>query len=253
MSGPAFRCQSGTFTHQGCVRGHNEDSFHADQESGLWAVADGMGGHESGERASAVIVEELAGGVGARAFDDACGEVADRIHRANGLIYQEAEARGVQMGSTVVALYVDDRRFAIFWVGDSRAYLLRGGTLYQISRDHTQLQDMIERGFLAPEDAADHPMGHVLARAVGVAPEVEVDVIQDEVEPGDTFLLCSDGLHGCLGDDTIAAVLADPSIEAAARTLVDLTLEAGAPDNVTVVAVRFSEATMLDLPTGAAA
>jgi serine/threonine protein phosphatase Stp1 len=248
MNDSALSIQSGALSDEGCVRTRNEDSFLNDDQSGLWAVADGMGGHEKGDWASAMIVEHLAGPVPSVGFESACRELAERIHRVNRLIFTEAEQRGTQMGSTVVALHVQGRRFAIFWVGDSRAYVLRDGTLHLLSRDHTQIQEMLDRGLLSPAEAEHHPMGHILARAVGVTAEVEVDVVQDEVEPGDTFLLCSDGLHGYVPHAQIAEAAARHPAQAVAQGLVDLAVEQGAPDNVTVVAVRFSEATLLVLP-----
>ena len=116
--------------------------------------------------------------------------------------------RGRQMGSTVVTLLVHGARYAILWVGDSRAYVLRGGELVQLSRDHSQVQEMVDRGIMRPEDAEGHPMGHILSRAVGVRDEVEVDRVTGEVEPGDTFLLCSDGLHGYVDKADITRLLA---------------------------------------------
>ncbi|MET1110099.1 MAG: protein phosphatase 2C domain-containing protein [Allosphingosinicella sp.] len=247
MSMLALRPQSGARTHEGRVRQLNEDSFCAREEIGLWAIADGMGGHDKGEWASALIIEELAGIVLPEAFEASCNEIAERIHRANRIIFEKAEEQATQIGSTIVALYVRERRFAILWVGDSRAYLLRGGVLHQLSRDHSQVQEMVDRGLLRPEEAESHPMSHILARAVGVADTLEVDVVQDEVEPGDTFLLCSDGLHGYVPESEIAAVMHSPIPADAAGRLVDATLECGAPDNVTVITVRFSEPTLLAL------
>ncbi|MBV9931858.1 MAG: serine/threonine-protein phosphatase [Alphaproteobacteria bacterium] len=253
MSEPLLRCQSGVASHAGCVRGDNEDAFHADDAAGLWAVADGMGGHANGEWASAAIVEQLAAFAASVSFEAGCAEIAELIYQANRRIFEEGAARGTQMGSTVVALHASGSRFSVFWVGDSRAYLLRDRRLHRISRDHSQVQTMIDRGLLAPEEAAGHPMGHILARAVGVEAKVEVDVVADEVAPGDTFLLCSDGLHGYVGEEAIAAALAHASVQGAAESLIAMTLDAGAPDNVTVVAIRFAEATLLDFSTGAGA
>jgi serine/threonine protein phosphatase Stp1 len=245
MNGSRFRAQTGVSTHEGQVRPFNEDSWFASDEMGLWAVADGMGGHERGEWASAIVVEELGKLVLASDFAVACGEIADALHRANRTIFTEATARGSQMGTTAVILFVRDGRFAILWVGDSRAYLLRGGQFVQLSRDHTQVQEMVDRGLLQPEEAEGHPMGHVLARAVGVVAELEVDVIQDEVEAGDTFLLCSDGLHGCVEETEIGRMLSGSVPEAIVSDLVNEALDHGAPDNVTTVAVRFGEPTLL--------
>jgi serine/threonine-protein phosphatase Stp1 len=232
-------------SHEGQVRGQNEDSFLCSAESRLWAVADGMGGLEQGEWASAALVDELRCAPLSESFTAACDEVAERIHRANRKIYDEAVRREAQIGSTIVALLTRQRRFAVFWVGDSRAYLLRHGVLHQLSSDHSQLQELVDRGLLSPEQVAGHPMSHVLSRAVGVAEEVELDVVEDEVEAGDVFLLCSDGLHGCVDRQDIARLVAQPYIERIADDLVTLTLERGAPDNVTVVTVQFSEPTLI--------
>lgn len=250
-----LRIESSVGSHVGCVRQNNEDCFCDAPGFNLWAVADGMGGHERGEWASAAIVSALGGLGPLDDFDEACLAIAGAIHQANGEIFREASAREIQMGSTVVALHVNGRRFCVLWVGDSRAYLMRGGTLYQLSKDHTQVQDMVDRGVMQPEEAESHPMAHVLARAVGVQAEVEVDVIADTIEPGDVFLLCSDGLTGRLTDPEIAEVLALRSHEEARDRLIGLTLERGAPDNVTVAIVGVDETTMLSFstPIGSAA
>lgn len=246
---PQLRIEGLASSHEGRVRTNNEDSFCERPDIALWAVADGMGGHENGEWASAAIVDGLGTVTLPADFESACRAIADSLHAANSRIWTEASARAIQMGSTVVALHLNGRSFAIFWVGDSRAYLLRGGLLYQLSRDHTQVQEMVDRGLLAPESAKDHPMSHVLARAVGVQPDVAVDVIADEVEPGDVFLLCSDGLTGQVADAEIAELLALPNHRSALDQLIGLALERGAPDNVTVVIVAANETTLLSLAT----
>lgn len=240
-----LRIESIARSHEGRVRTNNEDSYCDSPDQGLWAVADGMGGHERGEWASAAIVASLAMTAIPPDFDAACQAISEAIHAANAEIYREATEREIQMGSTVVALHVADRRFAIFWVGDSRAYLLRHGMLHQISRDHTQVQELVDRGLLAPENAEGHPMSHVLARAVGVEPAIAVDVIADQVESGDVFLLCSDGLSGQLSESEITEILQHPNHDDAVARLIELTLERGAPDNVTVVVVGVNETTLL--------
>ena len=244
MNAVGLHHATGASTHQGQVRDHNEDGWFACEEQGLWAVADGMGGHENGEWASAVVVAALGKLRLDSEFEDCCTQISAAIYDANAEIYREASAGGRQMGTTAVVLFVRDRRFAVLWVGDSRAYLLRGGELHQISKDHTQVQEMVDLGLLSEADARAHPMRHVLARAVEVTANVEVDVIVDQVEPGDTFLLASDGLHCCVADDAIARMLAGSLLDAVACDLVNESLDQGAPDNVTVVAVRFREATV---------
>ena len=243
-----FRIESWARTHQGLVRNHNEDSYCAKEPQGLWAVADGMGGHEGGDFASAALVEKLDEVELARDFDAAREQVTEAIRKANRAILVEAKKRKKQMGSTIVALLVQGERYAILWVGDSRAYLLRDGDFGQLTRDHTQVQEMVDRGILSPQDAIGHPMGHILSRAVGVRDEVDVDQVTGEILPGDVLLLCSDGLHGYVDEQDIARLLARGSPERASEQLVDLTLANGAPDNVTVVAVWASDPTLLSLP-----
>ena len=235
---------TGVSTHQGQVRDHNEDGWFASEEQGLWAVADGMGGHENGEWASGVVVAALGKLQLDGEFEHCCEQIAEALHEANTEIQTESSANGKQMGTTAVVLFVRGSRFAVLWVGGSRAYLLRDGTLHQISKDHTQVQEMVDLGMLEADQVNVHPMRHVLARAIGVTDEIQVDVIVDEIDPGDTFLLASDGLHCCVGDDAIARMLAGASLESVSNDLVNESLDHGAPDNVTVVAVRFREATI---------
>ena len=233
-----------TLSHPGKVRTNNEDALFANAGTGVFAVADGMGGHERGEWASAAIVDGLAAVRGGD-FDSLLDGVSAAIHGANSVIYSEAQEKSVSMGSTAVALVLKDDRFAVMWAGDSRAYVLRDGVLHQLSRDHTRVQEMVDRGLLTAEEGLHHPMGHVLSRAVGVGKELELDGIADAPSAGDIFLLCSDGLYGVVTDDEISSLLAASPIAEAANSLIDLCLARGAPDNVTVVLVRVSEATVL--------
>jgi serine/threonine-protein phosphatase Stp1 len=241
-----FRIESWAKTHQGCVRDHNEDSYCVRENEGLWAVADGMGGHEGGEWASAQLAEKLGAIDVPEDFEAACEAVVEAISGANLAILAEARIRRKQMGSTIAALLVHGQRYAVLWVGDSRAYVLRDGDLIQLSRDHTQVQEMVERGIMRAEDAIGHPMGPILSRAVGVLEEVKVDRVTGEVVPGDIFLLSSDGLHGYVDEGDISRLLRG-SPERAPDELVELTLANGAPDNVTVIAVWASEPTLLSI------
>jgi serine/threonine protein phosphatase PrpC len=243
-----YRIESHAKTHQGRVRGHNEDSYVVRDDGGLWAVADGMGGHEGGEWASGRIVEEL-GKIGlARDFGKTCEEALEAAVAANRQILAEGKKRGKSMGSTLVMLVIEGTHYGVLWAGDSRAYLMRGGKLEQLSRDHTQVQEMVARGLMTPEQAQGHPMGHVLSRAVGVQKEIEIDRVEGEILPGDIFLLCSDGLHGVVGDAAIAEHFSREAPDRALDKLIDLTLDKGAPDNVTGIAIWISEPTLLSLP-----
>lgn len=245
MTFSPFRIESSALTHQGRVRDKNQDSYCIRERDGLWAVADGMGGHEGGEWASAKLVEELDRIEVPQALGEARDRAAAAIRAANHAIIAEAKERGGQMGSTIVALLVQDQSYRILWVGDSRAYLLRNGGLSQLSRDHSQVQEMVDRGLMQAEQAIGHPMGHVLSRAVGVREDVEIDEIEGEIQPGDVFLLCSDGLHGYVEEGEIARLLGRGSPERALDELIELTLANGAPDNVTGIAVWASDPTLI--------
>ena len=237
---PRLVFESAARTHVGKVRRLNEDNFCDRQEIGLWAVADGMGGHQAGEVASGLIVEAL-GHVddtssGYAFLDDVQGSI-QRVNRT--LIARAAVmAPGSVIGSTVVALLAFGGHYACLWAGDSRGYLLRAGRFEQITRDHSRLQELIDAGSLSRADARSYSRSNVITRAVGVTDRLALDMQQGPVEPGDVFLLCSDGLTGALDDHEIAALLHTPSLDAAADALIARTLERGAKDNVTVVLVR---------------
>ncbi|UYY57208.1 PP2C family protein-serine/threonine phosphatase [Sphingomonas sp. S2-65] len=247
-----LRLDSVGATHVGRVRTNNEDSYCLSPERCLWLVADGMGGHEKGEWASSAIVQAAEALRLPGTFEAACTAIADMIHASNARIHREAEQRGIQMGSTIVGLHLSGAKFGLFWVGDSRAYVLRAGALHQLTRDHSQVQAMVDRGLIRPEEAVGHPMSHVLARAVGVQPVIEVDAIVDEAQPGDVFLLCSDGLTNRVSNAEIATMLEGYAHQEALDRLICLTLERGAPDNVTAIIVGVHETTQLSLaPAGA--
>ncbi|HJO65642.1 MAG TPA: protein phosphatase 2C domain-containing protein [Sphingomonas sanguinis] len=240
-----LRLVSTATTHPGLVRRVNEDRHCERPQDGLWVVADGMGGHAHGDWAAHAVVQALEGVELPADFDAAVQTVADGVHSANRRIWAEAQRREQQMGSTVVALLIRGDRFAALWVGDSRAYLLRDDMLVPLTRDHSQVQEMVDRGLIAPEDAAHHPRGHVLARAIGVGARIAVDVVADSVEPGDRFLLCSDGLSGPVMDDELRQSLSRSSPSEAVEALLAQALARGAPDNVTAIVVAAQEATRL--------
>jgi serine/threonine protein phosphatase PrpC len=208
-------------------------------------VADGMGGHENGALAAGMIADAVRHAAFPPLFEDRQAALLALLHASNAAIFAEAEARGRRMGSTVVALLIEGERFMVVWAGDSRIYLLRGGQLVQITSDHTQVQAMVDAGQLDAEAAIGHPYAHVLARAMGVQANVVLDVVADSTEPGDMFLLCSDGLSGQIDAARIAALLAQHDPEAAAQALVNAVLEGRASDNVTVIVLRVTEPTLL--------
>ena len=222
-------------THVGLVRQRNEDSILTDPTGALWAVADGMGGHGSGDLASDIVIERLS----TAPDDDDPLDVLERLlTEANGIIYGLARERGRTMGATVVALMIENSVGYLAWAGDSRAYLLRNGRLRLLTRDHTVIQGLVDDGLIQPEEARGHAEANVVTRAIGAEPEVEIDMATVPFLPGDRMILCSDGLTGPVGDGTIAALLgAAETPEEACRSLLRAALEEGAPDNVSVVAV----------------
>lgn len=234
-AGPVSRVQSAT--HEGCVRKVNEDRFLVDEAGQIYVVADGMGGHKFGDRASTMIVEHVRDTKPAAGLDARLADVETAILTANQNIYAEAQTNGSRMGSTVVALMIDASDYAILWAGDSRAYRWRGGNTERLTKDHTQVQEMVDKGLLAPEDVARHPMSHVLVRAVGVNQDFKLDTVRGKIEAGDVYFLCSDGIYDVLDEDEIGALLAKAAVANAMDTMIKMSLDLGARDNVTGIIV----------------
>ncbi len=239
----SLRFEQGSRTDVGCVRTINEDALLTRADDGLWAVADGMGGHAKGRWASAQIAAALDGAELPDDLDAAIAAVRAALESANATICRAGEAEGKVIGSTVTALIVKDGRYAVLWAGDSRLYRVRDGGIDLITTDHSQVEQMVASGLLTRAEAESHPMAHMLSRAVGVRPELALDERTGDVLPGDTFLLCSDGLTRMVHEDEIEAVVAQEAPRRAAAALVDLALERGAADNVTVVVVACDETT----------
>ncbi len=239
FSNEFFTFVTGQATDVGCVREINEDSFLTRPESGVWVVADGMGGHAAGDYASQLIVRELFSvGVPASA-DDLQARFMERLVRANDLIFQHAAELGAgSIGATVAALLIYDGDFACIWSGDSRVYLLRAGQISQQTRDHTEVQLLLDSGTISAEEAVNWPRKNVITRAVGVTQAPECDVVGGKIELGDRFLLCSDGLIEYLSDAEIAGILANHEPQDACDHMVQETLNRGAKDNVTVIIIH---------------
>ncbi len=240
----SLRWWSSCRTDTGKRRQVNEDAFLERPDLGLWLVADGMGGHDSGDVASRMVVSALNGLQPPLSMDEFGYAVKQRLYEADRRVQEEAARGGANrtMGSTVVVFLAFQNRGLCLWAGDSRAYLLRGGGLSQISRDHSVVEDMIERGELRREDADSHPAANLITRAIGAQENLVIDERPQDLRDGDTVLLCSDGLNKEVTDEEIADVLSRHDCEAASRALIELTLERGARDNVTVAVVRFQAA-----------
>ncbi len=240
MTGP-IRVRSWAMTNVGAVRKHNEDNMLSRPDLGLWVVADGAGGHDSGEVASGMIVAELDRLPPHLSGAEVLSEVRLTMARVHEALRAEAAARGegAMIASTFVALIIRDTHFACLWAGDSRAYLLRHGHLAQISRDHSLVQELVDSGNLAPEDAEHHPHANVITRAVGADAEVlELDKVIGVIEPGDRFLLCSDGLCKTLSAAEIASLLGAPDGVPPTELLIAAALAHRVNDNVTAVVVE---------------
>jgi protein phosphatase len=236
MADPIFR--AGAATHVGLVRARNEDSFILRPEAGLWAVADGMGGHGGGDVASRMATDALARAEIATTGEGRLDAVEQAVAAANSEMraYARAQGRAV-VGTTLVALIVFEAHFAVAWCGDSRAYLLRDGALRQLTRDHSETQDLVDRGVLDPQEARHWPRRSVLTRALGATDAPELELVSGRWAPDDRFLLCSDGLTAHCDEAEIAAALAGGDPQAACDALIAMTLQRGASDNVTTIAL----------------
>ena len=234
--------RSAASTDPGKVRARNEDAFLDCPQQGLWVVADGMGGHQGGDIASQLIVASLAELPVQDDFDERLNGIRQCLHWLNRRLGQELTVTAGRhdsiMGSTVVALLLEGNRAACIWAGDSRCYLWRGQRLYQLSKDHSLQQQLIDEQNMSVEDARAHPSAHALTRAVGAAEQLKLEVLELEVYPGDAFLLCSDGLYQGLTSDAIGNALSLAVPRVALERLFDAALRGSARDNLTAVVIR---------------
>jgi PPM family protein phosphatase len=226
-------------TDTGRKRRHNEDVYVVDPP--IFAIADGMGGAKAGEVAAALAADALRG-EGGRGEDAVVGLIQEANRRVYQRATEDAEASG--MGTTMTVALLEDGRVRIGHVGDSRAYLLRGGELSQLTDDHSLVGELVRSGKLAPEDAESHPQRSVITRALGTDPDVDVDTITIETRAGDLFLLCSDGLYSMVGNDRIQALVERNrgDLDRAAKALVAAANKGGGDDNITVVAFEIAGA-----------
>lgn len=227
----SFACSS-----VGHIRKANEDSFLDAREQHLWVVADGMGGHSRGDRASQTIIEHLVGFKALDSHDASIDDIRKRLNQANTVCRQIT--KGKVMGSTVVALFRTGNQCSVIWAGDSRMYCLRKGRMKQITEDHSLVQELCRLGELTPEQAENHPSSNVITRAVGVHETLNLDIVQFQAEPGDRFLLCSDGLFKDVRQKEVLRSLSHPALEQSLDLLVKKALIRGGTDNVTAIVVQ---------------
>jgi serine/threonine protein phosphatase PrpC len=211
-------------------------------DRGLWAVADGMGGHDAGDVASAKVTEALLRLPIVYGLDELVESAIVALKRVNHELIALAASDDVQrtIGSTVVGLAVADGQFRCFWAGDSRAYRIRDEQIAQLTRDHSLVQDLVDAGMLTPQEAENHPNASVITRAVGVIEELKIDTVSGDVRSGDQFLLASDGLTRVVDDRELAAELTSRPPAEAVERLIDTVLSRGAPDNVSIIIARLT-------------
>jgi serine/threonine protein phosphatase PrpC len=236
----SFSWRSASASARGNVRTHNEDAVLELPDAGLWAVADGLGGHNSGDVASGMVVEALTHVRGRHSPSEFLDEVEDCLRGVNERLFRGAMETGQGLsGSTVAVLLVFGEYSLSIWAGDSRIYRLRGDELVRITHDHSEVQALLDEGAITPSDALEHEAQNVITRAVGVSQELFLDLELRKIAPGDRYLLCTDGLYRELSDGQLAIQLhlEDPS--EACTGLMSAALSGACMDNVSVVVVYF--------------
>lgn len=238
-----MRLMSWAITHAGMKRRHNEDAYVDRPDLGVWAVADGAGGHHAGEVAAGMIREAMEAIPPGLSASELLAQVRLRIESTHAALRDLAMQRGpnVTVASTVVVLMARGDYFACLWAGDSRAYLLRDGVMQQITHDHSLVQELVDSGAIRPEQAESHPRANIITRAVGGdLDEFALDKISGRVQPGDRFLLCSDGLSKTLPESQLAELLGARDGVPPPQSLIAAALAMNASDNVTAVMVEAS-------------
>jgi len=233
-----FECVSRTDV--GLRRKVNEDSLLVRTERGLWAVADGMGGHDAGDVASSKVTESLLELPDAEDLDHLVESAVAALQKVNQDLIALAGAQESEksIGSTVVGLAIANGQFRCFWAGDSRGYRVRNRQIVQLTRDHSLVQDLVDSGMLQPDEAVDHPNSNIITRAVGVADVLRVDTVSGDVQRGDHFFLATDGVTRLISDEELAAELSSNPPAHAARKLIETVLARGAPDNASLIITK---------------
>lgn len=225
-------------TNVGKVRKLNEDSIIALPDQNIWAVSDGMGGHAGGDFASQTVVERmmmLPSDLNAR---DAMHAVRNSFFESHTIIREEADKLGVStMGATIVAMLIADNHFVAFWAGDSRLYRVRDGVLEMLTSDHSVVAELVHLGELTWDEAEKHPHSNAITRAVGVGDELEIDKIRGELETGDRYLLCSDGLTKYATFEILLNAMSATPIETVSEKLLTIALDGGGADNISIIVI----------------
>lgn len=226
-------------TDTGKVRKVNEDSCMANNEQAHWAVADGMGGHQAGDLASQMIVNNLSPLSQADNLPDFVDSIEDTLLGVNQNLYQLAQARNTVIGSTVVGAVLHMGHILFYWVGDSRGYVFRKNRLIQLTSDHTLVQELLENNKITAVQAKNHPEKNIITRAVGSHQDLFIDYYMLPIEEDDIFIICSDGIEKEMGDDTLADLLKkSSSLESSASNILQGVLDKGARDNVSFILIE---------------
>ncbi|MDH3316156.1 MAG: protein phosphatase 2C domain-containing protein [Gammaproteobacteria bacterium] len=232
---------SSSRTDVGMVRDINEDAYLDRPDMGFWAVADGMGGHTAGDVASGMICEALNALEPPQSLSGFVDEVESQLLRVNDKLRAIAKGNESQtIGSTVAALVARGRHAICIWAGDSRIYRCRAGQIVQITQDHALVEELVEKGILTRLQASTHPQGNLVTRAIGATDALKLDLEIVELQPGDIFVICSDGLDKELKPTEILQIAQRQNDRSLSDTLVDLALSRGSRDNVTVVTVHIA-------------
>jgi serine/threonine protein phosphatase PrpC len=231
--------ETGSATHVGRVRERNEDCYLARPETGIWAVADGMGGHADGDVASRTLVRALASIERPASAAALLDLVEECVTQANARLRELGQERGEVVGTTLAVLLAFEDYYACVWSGDSRIYLVRQGEIVQLSRDHTEVEELLAEGSITAEEAKTWAGRNGVTRAIGVYDLPELEMTSGPLRPGDSFIICSDGLTRHVQEEEILHCVSADLSQQACDALIALTLERGAVDNVTVVIARY--------------
>ena len=229
------------WSETGKLREQNEDAIYCDDQTGVYIVADGMGGHQAGEVASREAIRTFLAAYEEGKKEEVTDRIISSMAKANEAVFQESlqEETRQGMGTTFTCAVVQGNRAVFGHVGDSRAYLYRKGTLRQITRDHSYVMEMVKQGKLTLEEAAVHPQRNVITRAIGTKEPMGSDLYMEEIKSGDRILLCSDGLTSMVDDAAIATILEEEQpVEQSARALAKTANENGGKDNISVILIQ---------------
>lgn len=241
---PNFHINSNGITHTGHVRTRNEDSYLVLNEENLWVVADGMGGHQAGDFASHSITQNLGLFKQAMSLDDTILILEENIINSNALIRKKAETLGknTTIGATVVCVYIWRNHLFTFWAGDSRLYRFRDDQLSRLTEDHSYVEELVKMGKIEARDAEAHPAANVVLRAVGIDDILCLDFEYFDLQDGDIFIICSDGLYKDLDEAKILPIIQHnkDNMEVLAQALLSSSLDAGGTDNTSIITIKVS-------------